>query len=74
MHLGDEPRLCEAEHVAVVAQRFGVIAEPLAAELLVGEAFVLEHHAHRAVEDHDPLLEKLIETLSNRCRGRHGDQ
>ena len=42
------------------------------AELLVRQALVLEHDAHRSVEDHDPLLEKLIETLSNRCRYRHG--
>ena len=74
MHLRDELRLRQAEDVAVVAQRFGVIAEPLAAELLVGETFVLQHHAHRAVEDHDPLLKKLIETVANRCRQAHGDQ
>jgi hypothetical protein len=48
-----------------------MVAESLAAELLVREAFVLEHDAHRPIEDHDPLLEKLIEALSNRCRYRH---
>ena len=74
MHLRDELRLRQAEDVAVVAQRLGVIAEPLAAKLLVGETFVLQHHAHRAVEDYDPLLKKLIETVANRCRQAHGDQ
>jgi len=72
--LGDEVGLREAEHVAVVAQRLGVVAEEFATELLVGESFVLEHHAHRAVEDDDPLLEKLIETLANGCCPGHGDQ
>ena len=73
MHLRHEVGLGQAQDVAVVAQRFGVVAEPLASELLIAEAFVLQHHAHRPVEDHDPLLKQLIEPLSNRGCDGHGD-
>ena len=73
VHLRHELRLGEAEHVAVVAQRLGVVAETLAAELSVAEALVLEHHAHRPVEDRDPLLEQQVEALANGCCHRHGD-
>jgi hypothetical protein len=45
----------------------------LAAELFVAEPFVLQHHAHRPVEDHDPLPEQLIETLSGGGFHGHGD-
>ena len=47
--------------------------EALAAELGVREAALLEHDAHRAVEDHDPLLEQPIEALVDRGGDRHGD-
>jgi hypothetical protein len=50
-----------------------MVAEPLAAEVLITEAFVLQHDAHGPVEDHDPLPEQLIQSLSDRrCHG-HGD-
>ena len=63
--LGHELGLREAQDVAVVAQRLGVVAEPMAAEVLVAEALVLEHDAHRSVEDHDPALEEPLEALAN---------
>ena len=50
-----------------------MVAETLAAKLLVAEAFVLQHDAHRPVEDHDPLLKELIEALPDRSRHGHGD-
>ena len=64
MDLRDQGRLGQAEDVAVVPQRLGVVAEALAAEVVVAQALVLEHDAHRAVEDRDPLLEQPIEALS----------
>jgi hypothetical protein len=48
-----------------------VITKTLAAEVLVAEPAVLEHDAHRAVEDRDPLPEQLIETLLDRGRDFH---
>ncbi len=65
--------LREVEDVAVVAQRLGVVLEALTAELRIGEAALLEHDPHRAVEDHDPLLEQPIEALVDRGGDRHGD-
>ena len=73
MHLRHELGLAQAKHVAVVAQRLRVVAKALTAELGVAEALVLQHHAHRPVEDHDPLPKQLIEALFHgRCH-RHGD-
>ena len=66
-HLG----LGEAQDVAVVPQRLGVVAKPLAPEFGVGQAPLLEHHPHGAVEDDDPLLEQLIEALANRKGDSH---
>jgi len=65
--------LGQVEDVAVVAQRLGVVLEALAAKLGVREAALLEHDPHRAVEDHDPLLEQPIEALVNRGGDCHGD-
>ena len=65
MDLRHEVGLAQAQHVAVVAERLGVVAEPAAAEVFVAEALVLQHHAHRAVEDHDPALEELVEAFAN---------
>jgi hypothetical protein len=48
-----------------------MVAESLAAKVLVAQAFVLEHDAHRPVEDRDPLLKQLIEALSHRSCHRH---
>ena len=73
MHLSNKVGLGEAKHVAVVAERLRMVAEPLAPKLRVAEASVLEHDAHRPVEDHDPLLEELLKALFDRGR-RHGDQ
>ena len=41
-----------------------VIAEPLAAELGVGQLEALDHRAHRAVEDEDALGEQLVEGVA----------
>ena len=71
MHLAHDLGLGQAEHIAVVAQGLGMVAKALAAKVFVAEALVLQHHPHRSVEDHDPLLEKPIETLANRNCTRH---
>ena len=73
MDLRHEVWLGQAEDVAVVAQRPGMVAKTRAAELFIAEALVLQHHAHGPIKDHDPLAEQLIETLSGRGCRCHGD-
>ena len=38
-----------------------MVAEPLAAEVVLLERVRLDHRPHRAVEDHDPLGEDLVQ-------------
>ncbi len=76
MDAADHVRSRQVEDVDVVLEQLGVVAEPLAAPVLFGQALLLQQHADRPVEDHDPLLEQPIETLANGgCRGggRHLD-
>jgi hypothetical protein len=49
-----------------------MVAESLATKVGVAKPLALEHDAHRAVEDRDPLPEQLIETLSGRGGDCHG--
>ena len=53
----DRLGLGQAQEIAVAAHVARVVAEPLAAELGLGEPVGLEHRAHRAVEDQDPLAQ-----------------
>ena len=55
---GDGRRLGQAQQVAVAAQVARMVAEPLAAEVRLGEPVGLEHRAHRPVEDEDPLAQE----------------
>ncbi len=77
MDAADHVRSRQVEDVDVVLEQLGVVAEPLAAPVLFGQALFLQQHADRPVKDHDPLLEQPIETLANGggCRGdgRHLD-
>ena len=54
----DGRRLGEAQQVAVAAQVGRVVAEALTSEVGLGELVGLEHRAHRAVEDEDPLAKE----------------
>ncbi len=56
---GDGRRLGQAQQVAVAAQVARVVAEPLAAEVGLGELVGLEHRAHRPVEHEDPLAQEV---------------
>ena len=47
-----------------------MIPEAFAAPVLLVQALLLEEHADRTVEDHDPLPEQLVETLAVGSPGR----
>ena len=70
---GDGRRLGQAQQVAVAAQVARMVAEPLAAEVGLGELVGLEHRAHRAVEDEDPLAQEARQEGEPRgaVEGRH---
>ena len=61
MDLADRPRLGQVQQVVVAPEIVIVIGEALAAEVLLGDAEVLDHRAHRAVEQHDALAERALE-------------
>ena len=61
MDAADQRRLRQREQVVVAAQVAAPAAEALAAELLLGEALALDHRAHGAVEDQDPLGEQRLQ-------------
>ena len=57
----DERRLRQGQQIVVAAQVAAPAAEALAAELFLGEALLLDHRAHGAVEDQDPLGEQRLQ-------------
>ncbi len=69
MHLRDDVRPRQAQHVDVVAKRPGMILEALAAKVLFGQAPALDEDADGPVEDDDALPEQLVQPVSNRIRG-----
>jgi hypothetical protein len=64
VHALDDLRPREVEQVGVALHVARVVAEPLAAPLLLGQAAVLEQDAPRAVEDGDPLGEKCFQSVA----------
>ena len=79
MDLADDLGLGQREEVVVAAQVLRVVGEALATEGGLVEAPVLEHRAHRPVEDDDPLAEQVRQAGETRGpaerrgggRGRH---
>jgi len=65
MDAGDDLRPREVEKVDVVLEQLRVIAESLAPPVLFVQPLLLQEHADGPVEDHDPLLEQLVETLAS---------
>ena len=55
VQLGDQVRPGQAQQIVVALQRHGVIGEPLAAEIRLGQALALDHHPPGAVQDQDAL-------------------
>ncbi len=49
--------LGQAQDVAVAAQVARVVAEPVAPEVGLAEPVRLEHRPHRAIQDHDSLVQ-----------------
>ena len=66
----DRVGLGQAQQVAVAAQVARVVAEALAAEVGLAEPVGLEHRAHRAVEDEDPLAQEAGQRGRGARRGR----
>ena len=61
MDPGDQLRLGQREQVVVAAQVATEAAEALAPIAVLVELVALDHGAHRAVEQHDALLEELAQ-------------
>jgi hypothetical protein len=60
---GDDVGRGEDQQVVVAAQVARPVGEAVAAEVLLGEPVPLDHRAHRAVEDEDPVGEEGAELL-----------
>jgi hypothetical protein len=60
---GDDLGMRQVEKIRVPPDVAGMVAETLAAPLLLRDAATLEQHAPRAVEDDDAFLEELLESL-----------
>ncbi len=65
--LGDDVGACENQQVVVPLHVLRMIAEPIAAEVLLGQRVALDHRTHRAVEHQDSLPQRAIERVP-RCR------
>ena len=64
MHARDDVRPRQVEQVGIALDVARVVAEALAAEVLLGQAAVLEQDAPRAVEHDDPLGEECFESFA----------
>ena len=75
MDLLDHLGLAERHDLGAVSEELGVIAEPLAAIILLRRLVRVDHRPHRAVEDHDPLGEDLLKAISRigHWTSRHPD-
>ena len=60
----DDLRMRQVEEVGIALDVARVVAEALAAPLLLGQAAILEQDAPRAVEDGDPFGEECFESLA----------
>ena len=70
MDLDDEIGLGQHEHVAIALEFVIVGREARTAKVLLGEALALDHGAHGAVLDEDPLCEQGFEFVRS-GRGSH---
>jgi len=61
VHVADDVRSREREDVVVAAQVAAVRTQPLAAEGGLVEAPLLDHRAHRPVEQHDALARQVLQ-------------
>ena len=61
----DDVRASQNEQIVVALKTARMIAKPVAPEILLCEARLLDHRAHRSVEEEDPLFDQLLELL---CR------
>src|SRR5205807_5376984 len=67
---GDHLRPRQRQDVVVAAEVPAVSAEALAAKAALIEPLLLDHGAHRAIEQHDALAEEALEALdARRSRG-----
>ena len=55
--------LRERQQIVVALQVAAVVAEALAAVARLIELVLLDHGAHRAIEQHDALIEQLLQPL-----------
>ena len=58
MNRGDDLRLCEGQQIVVAAQVAGPIRELTAAKVRLAQMMLLNHGAHGAIENHQPLLQE----------------
>ena len=71
VHLLDQVRTGQREHVMKTLERFRVIAQEMAAETRLVQAFALQHRPHRPVQDDDPLGERSEESGPAPLCGAH---
>ena len=69
MDPADDLGLGQREQVVVTLQVLRVVGEALAAEVGLVEVLLLEHRAHRPVEDDDPLAEQVRQAREARGSG-----
>src|SRR5712671_5580398 len=67
MYVADDLRVGQRENVVVAPEVAAVLAQPLAPEAALVELALLDHRAHRAIEQHDSLPEQPLETLDARA-------
>ncbi len=69
--LADDPRLGQVEDVVVALQVDRVVAQRLAAEGRLVQAVGLDHRAHGAVQDQDPVGGQAAQELSRQSAHHH---
>jgi hypothetical protein len=68
--VGDFVGMCEAKNVGEADEVFVMVAEPLAANLLLAQVVALEHRAHRPVQDQDSLCQQPLQAVVRLRAGR----
>src|SRR5258705_12489469 len=66
MNLANDVGARQDEQVVVPPQVARMLAKPLTAEVSLRQLVPLDHGPHRAVEDEDTFLEKLVQLLDRR--------
>src|SRR5579863_454957 len=67
MHLGDHLGTRQRENVVVAPEVAAVRTQALTAKAGLIELALLDHRAHRAIEQHDALIEQPLEALDARA-------